>query len=277
MLALPIFGFRTRVGPAALPPVRFALTFDDGPSGREHDNPTASILDTLADNPTQPGIKAIFFVQPRTSRNASATPRGRTLLAREHADGHVLGLHDGSTRAHPNHRRLDDAALEQTLRDGLADLAAFGGHRAALIRPPFWAFDARTVAAYERHGLAMVLTDISANDGKTTGFRASPRRRMHMARSLVGVRKRMQRGEIPLVDGVAPIIIAFHDTNDYTAAHMAEYLEILVDKAHAAGLSVCAKPFFDNAAALQAAALVRARDVAHRIDMVPWLWRWIEW
>jgi peptidoglycan/xylan/chitin deacetylase (PgdA/CDA1 family) len=276
MVAVSTFGLQARARDPLLPPVRFALTFDDGPAGCEYDNPTESILGTLADNPTQPGVKAIFFLQTR-SWNGGAMPRGRALLAREHAEGHVLGLHDGSARGHPNHRKLDDAALEQTLRDGLADIASISGHPAALIRPPVWAFDARTLAAYERHGLAMVLTDISANDGKTTGFRASPRRRMHMARSLVRVRERMQRDEIPLVDGVAPIIVTFHDTNDYTAAHMAEYLEILVGKARAAGLSLCAKPFFDNAAALQHAVLVRAHDVAHRADMVPWWWRWIQW
>ncbi|HKU47661.1 MAG TPA: polysaccharide deacetylase family protein, partial [Burkholderiales bacterium] len=41
-------------------PVRFLLTFDDGPAPS-----TAQVLQTLAANPVQPGIKAVFFVQTR--------------------------------------------------------------------------------------------------------------------------------------------------------------------------------------------------------------------
>ena len=69
-------------------PVRFVLTFDDGPDGREQDNSTASVLDTLTENPTQNGIKAIFFVQTR-SKKGGATVRGQELLEREHALGHA--------------------------------------------------------------------------------------------------------------------------------------------------------------------------------------------
>src|SRR5262249_48964582 len=60
-------------GPAlSAPPIRFVLTFDDGPKGPV----TAAILDALADNAVQPGIKAVFFVQPR-SEDGGDTPEGR--------------------------------------------------------------------------------------------------------------------------------------------------------------------------------------------------------
>ncbi len=257
-------------------PVRFALTFDDGPSGEERDNPTEIILDTLAENPTQQGIKAIFFVLTRSS-GGGATPRGRALLEHEHRQGHVLALHDGSSQGHRSHRKLSDGALEESLSDGVADLMRLAGRRVALQRPPYWAYDARTLAAYARHGLTMLLTDISANDGKTRGFRASPRRRSHMASELARVHERMMRGEITAVEGVTPIVVTFHDTNDYTAAHMQEYLQMLVDEARSAGIALAARPFYDDGAGLERAALVRARDVAHRADMVPWWWRWILW
>ncbi|CAG4883461.1 Polysaccharide deacetylase [Georgfuchsia toluolica] len=257
-------------------PVRFILTFDDGPDGREKDNPTASILATLAENPTQKDIKAIFFVQTRSSEGG-ATACGQALLGREHAQGHVLALHDGSTLGHPNHCKLSDAVLEQSLNDGLADLMTIAGRPTTLLRPPYWAYNERTLATYARHGLAVLLTDISANDGKVWGYHGSPRRRSHMASEMAHVKERMQRSEIPGADGATPIVVTFHDTNDYTAEHMQEYLHMLVDEARRAGLTLAARPFYDDGATLERAALIRAHDVAHRADMVPAQWRWLYW
>lgn len=256
--------------------VRFALTFDDGPSGATQDNPTAIILATLSENSTHNGIKTIFFVQPRSS-NGGATPRGPALLAREHREGHVLALHDGSTQGHRNHRKLSDGELEESLRDGVVDLLRLTGRPVTLLRPPNWSYDERTLAVYARHGLAMLLTDISANDGKTWGFHASPRRRSHMAGELARVREAMMRGEIPAVEGVTPIIVTFHDTNAFTAAHMRDYLQMLVDEARSAGIALAARPFYDETAVLERAALARARDSTQRGDMVPWQWRWFHW
>lgn len=44
-------------------PIRFLISFDDGPSGADYANPTAQVLRTLAQNEVQAGIKAIFFTQ----------------------------------------------------------------------------------------------------------------------------------------------------------------------------------------------------------------------
>ena len=257
-------------------PVRFVVTFDDGPDGRTNDNPTVGILGALAENPTQKDIKAIFFVQTR-SASGGATAYGRELLGQEYAQGHVLALHDGSSLGHPNHCRLSDAALEQSLSDGLADLMSITGRAVTLLRPPYWAFNERTLMAYARHQLAVLLTDISANDGKVWGYHGSPRRRKHMAGEMARVRERLKRGEIPEADGITPIVVTFHDTNDYTAEHMREYLQMLVDEARKAGLPLAAQPFYDDGAALERAALVRALDVAHRADMVPAGWAWLHW
>lgn len=272
----PIFAPAPATLNAALPPVRFMLTFDDGPSGGETNNPTEIILDALADNPTQKGIKAIFFLQTRSS-DGGLTARGRALILREQAVGHVLALHDGSPWGHRSHRNLNDRELEQSLRDGVADLNPVRGRAVTLVRPPYWAFDARTLAAYARYDLAVVLTDISANDGKDWGFKASPRRFIHMASEMRKVRARIERGEIGVVDGVIPIIVTFHDTNTYTAAHMQEYVQMIVDKARAAGLTPAAQPFYAEPLGLERAALIRASDLKGRAAMVPWWWRWIQW
>ena len=267
-----------KMGRAAQRPhaVRFLITFDDGPYGQERNNPTASILDTLANNPVQPGIKAIFFLQTRSS-DGGATPIGRALMRREHEEGHLLALHDGSTWGHRNHRGLSDSQLELSISQGVTDLKPVAGRPPKLLRPPYWAYDERTLAAYARHGLAALLTDISANDGKDWGFKASPRRRVHLAAEMANVRDRIDSGELAAVGGVIPVVVAFHDTNTYTASHMAEYLDMLVVLARETGLALAPRPFYDVRDDLETAALTRARDPIHRREMVPWWWRWMLW
>ena len=259
-----------------LAPVRFMLTFDDGPSGAHVGNPTESILDTLAANPVQPGIKAIFFVQTRSS-DGGATARGKALLAREQAQGHLIELHDGSSWGHRNHRSLDDADLEKSLADGIADLAPVTHRPVTLLRPPYWAFDDRTLDAYRHHHLSVLLTDISANDGKDWGFKASPRREIHIEREMEHLRARYEAGDLSEVNDATPVVVTFHDTNTYTAAHMAEYLGLIVAAAKHAGVPLAPQPFYDDAAQIEKAALVRSRYFIRRKDMVPWWWRWILW
>ena len=256
-------------------PVRFVLTFDDGPDGREKHNSTENILAALADNPTQKGIRAVFFVQTRT-KQGGGTPRGRAMLEKEHSQDHVLALHDGSTLQHPLHCKLTDAELSQSLTNGVADLLRIANRPATLLRPPYWTYNDRSLAAYNSHNLAILLTDVSANDGKVWGYHGSPRRRSHMAKELQQVRERIQRGEILEFDGATPIVITFHDLNNYTAAHLPEYLQMLVDETRKVGLPVADQPFYTTGANLERAALARANDVTHRADMVPKRWRWLQ-
>ena len=216
-------------------PVRFLLTFDDGPSASSLWNPSATVLDSLKDNPVQPDIKAVFFVQTRAPR-AGNSDIGRGIMRREYAEGHILGFHT-ATHWHTNHRSLDPQELEQSLSNGTADIAAITGAAPILLRPPFWNYDKRTFAAYQQHGLHVLLTDLSANDGKIWGFNASPRRRANMLRQLSEVRERIARGELPTVDGVIPVVVTFHDLNRYTARHTREYLQILLDSAAATGVA----------------------------------------
>ena len=187
------------------------------------------MLDSLAHNPLQPDIKAVFFVQTRAPR-AGGSDIGRAVMRRERDAGHILGFHT-ATPSHTNHRSLDPQELEQSLTDGSADIAAITGAPPTLLRPPFWNYDKRTFAAYQQHGLHVLLTDLSANDGKIWGFNASPRRRAHMLRSMSEVRERIALGELPVVDGVIPVVVTFHDLNRYTARHTREYLQILLDSA----------------------------------------------
>ncbi|MFI8644464.1 polysaccharide deacetylase family protein [Pseudomonas iridis] len=254
-------------------PVRFLLTFDDGPSASSFWNPSATVLDSLKDNPVQPGIKAVFFVQTRAPR-AGNSEIGRDIMRREFEEGHVLGFHT-ATHWHTNHRSLTPQELKESLTNGSADIAALTGAPPKLLRPPFWNYDKRTFAAYQQHGLQVLLTDLSANDGKIWGFNASPRRRANMLQQLSQVRERIALGEFPTVDGVIPVVVTFHDLNRYTARHMREYLQILLDSAAATGVRLAQKPFYDDHAELEKAALARTVRQSSESVQLPGMWNWI--
>ena len=254
-------------------PIRFLLTFDDGPSASSFWNPTLTVLDSLADNPVQPNLKAVFFVHTGAPR-AGNSDIGREVMRREHAEGQILGFHT-ATHWHTNHRSLSPLELDQSLSKGSADIAAITGAPPTLVRPPFWNYDKRVFAAYRQHGLHVLLTDLSANDGKVWGFNASPRRRAHFLRSMSEVRERIAAGELPTVDGVIPVVVTFHDLNRYTARHAREYLQILLDSAAATGVKLAEKPFYDDPAALQKAALARTVQQSSEPVQLPGMWNWI--
>ena len=255
------------------PPIRFLLTFDDGPSASSIWNPSLEVLDALADNPVQPGIKAVFFLQTRAPR-AGGSDIGRSVMRRQQQEGHVLGFHT-ATHWHTNHRSLNPDELEQSLTHGSSDIAAMTGAAPTLVRPPFWSFDRRTAAAYRQHGLHILLTDLSANDGKVWGITMSPRRRINLTRQLSEVRERIAAGQLPVVDGVIPVVVTFHDINRYTARHAREYLQILLDSAKATGVRTAAKPFYDDHQALARAALARTVDRSTEPVHLPGLWDWL--
>ena len=91
---------------------------------------TGSVLDELGRNRVQSNIKAVFFVQTRNT-GGGASRQGRTLLQREHAEGHVLGLHTGTARGHVSHTSMSLPELHRSLEDGMADICAITGARAA--------------------------------------------------------------------------------------------------------------------------------------------------
>lgn len=254
------------------PPVRFLLTFDDGPSASGFYNPTLSVLDDLAHNPVQSGIKAVFFVQTR-AKGAGGSELGRKIMHREHDEGHVLGFHT-ATPGHTNHRSLSPEVLEQSLTEGSEDIAAITGTMPTLVRPPFWNYDKRTFAAYQQHGMHVLLTDLSANDGKIWGYNFSLRRRSSMLRQMSEVREQIAAGELPAVDAAIPVVVTFHDLNRYTARHLQEYLQILIDSARETGVTIAAKPFYDDQAELQRAVMARTVKDGSKPVHLPGFWNW---
>jgi hypothetical protein len=101
----------------------------------------------------------------------------------------------------------------------------------------------------------VLLTDLSANDGKIWGFNASPRRRANMLRQLSEVRERIARGELPTVDGVIPVVVTFM----ISTVTPRDIPRIPADppRQRRRGVRLADKAFYDDHAALQKAALAR--------------------
>jgi peptidoglycan/xylan/chitin deacetylase (PgdA/CDA1 family) len=146
--------------------------------------------------------------------------------------------------------------LERSLLDGVADIGAITRERTWLVRPPYWWFNHATVTQYERHGLHMVLSDLKAYDGVNWGMHVF--RRWNFRSQLTDFRQRVQHEVIPAVRGVIPMVVTFHDTNAYTAGHLMEYLDLLIDEAQRVGLSVDDQPYYDEPGEILEAALGRA-------------------
>lgn len=260
--------------PAAEPaPVRFLLTFDDGPAAASSDNPTVHILETLAHNPLQDNVKAVFFVQTR-AWHGGGTEIGRALIKREFDAGHVVALHSATT-FHSNHLFMSSAELAQTMQRGVDDLVGVTGAAPRLVRPTFWAYDAGTLAIYHQHGMQMMLTDLSANDGKIYGVNWSWHKRSNLLKHEAEMRLRWAAGAMPESDGVTPVVVTFHDVNTYTARHIEEYMGILLDVAHELHVPVAAKPFYDDHDELERAALAAAISAPNAKPPLPGFWNFL--
>jgi peptidoglycan/xylan/chitin deacetylase (PgdA/CDA1 family) len=242
----------TRARPEIPLTLRFLVTFDDGP----HPN-TGKVLRQLARNPVQQQIKAIFFVQTRHPKRGGSSD-GRAMLAIQQAEGHLLGLHTGTHRGHLSHTGMSHAELDQSLANGKQDLDQITGKPTLLVRPPYWLFNASTFDCYGRHQLHMLLSDIKAFDGVNWGIHLL--RKLNFRSQLAGLRARFFRGSLPVVDHSIPIVVTFHDTNDFTAGHLSDYLSLLVEEAARLGLPLHHKPFLDDPDELLATALRCARS-----------------
>jgi peptidoglycan/xylan/chitin deacetylase (PgdA/CDA1 family) len=227
---------------------RFLLTFDDGP----HAN-TSAVLRQLARNQLQQNIKAIFFVQTRTA-SGGGSRWGQFILQKQHAEGHVLGLHTG-TESHVSHTRLSRAEFDRSMRNGMEDISRITRKPVLFVRPPYWRFNASTLSGYTRHGLHMMLTDIKAYDGLNLGWHLF--RRKNFGGQLRSVRRRLTNEELPKVDDAVPIVVTFHDTNRYTASHISEYLDLLVDESVKSGMPLDNKCFYDETLPVVGAGLQR--------------------
>jgi len=254
-------------------PIRFLLTFDDGPSAAIYNNATEQVLEVLAHNSVQPGIKVIFFTQTRAV-NGGGTERGRELMRREWNEGHVLAFHS-ATAHHANHRFLSQEEFDRALQNGIADLTVITGVAPNLVRPPFWSYDERTFAGYQQHGLHMLLTDLSANDGKIWGVNFSFHKHSNLLNQLTELKVRWLAGALPAVDGATPVIVTFHDVNTYTSNHVEEYLQILLEVAQETGMPTAGQAFYTRSDEIERAALARTVQDGSVRQQLPGFWDWL--
>jgi peptidoglycan/xylan/chitin deacetylase (PgdA/CDA1 family) len=236
--------------------VRFLLTFDDGPSALPMNNPTARILDTLAHNRWQDGIKAIFFVQTRHPRGGG-TEIGQQLMRRMYEEGHVLGIHTATPRGHVNHTFMSPDELDHMLDDGIDDIRHVTGDVPRFLRPPFWAHNAMTDARYEAHGLTLLLDDIRIRDGKIKGYHENHGARAKIHADLELAATKIVKGELPMVSDYTPLVLILHDPNSVTARDLELYLGMLIEEARAVGLVVDSPPFVAPARDVMMAAAAR--------------------
>jgi peptidoglycan/xylan/chitin deacetylase (PgdA/CDA1 family) len=230
--------------------LRFLLTFDDGPHGN-----TGKVLRHLARNSVQPDVKGIFFVQTRHP-GGGGSAEGRAMMAIEHAEGHLLGLHTGTPRGHVSHTGMTPTDLDRSLLDGKEDLNRITGKPTLLVRPPYWLFNSSTLYRYGRHHLHMVLSDVKAFDGVNWGVQFL--RRWNFRSQLAGLPSLFLQGALPVMNRTIPVVVTFHDTNSFTADHLGEYLNLLVDEATNLGLPLHRKPFLDDSEELLEVGLRRA-------------------
>lgn len=254
-------------------PIRFLLTFDDGPSGSLNRNPTALTLATLEKNTVQPGIKAIFFLQTRAALSERGSAIAHSLMLRQQADGHLLAFHT-ATPHHTNHRLLSAHEFELSLSNGIADITAVTGVAPRLVRPPFWNYDSRTLATYNGFGLQMLLTDLSANDGMLWGINWNWGKHRNLRNSLRAVKANWANGKMPSVDGSTPIVVTFHDVSGRTSRNIEAYLTTLLSIAKELDMEVAAKPFYDTRAELERAALLRCVQSGDSAVQLPGFWNW---
>lgn len=237
------------------PPIRFLLTFDDGPSAAPRGNTTLQILQQLDHNGVQPGIKALFFVQTRNAQGGG-TERGQSLLHFKHHIGHALGLHSGTERGHIRHTSMSPKELSASLRHGCDDLRTITGDETRFIRPTFWGYNKQSVDIYAANGLSMLLTDVNTRDGSRFNNLFGLRNRVY--KELQHAQQAIVRGQLPEHRGVVPIVVSFHDLNPITAFFISNYLKLLTDEATAAGLRLADKPFYDTREEILEVAALRA-------------------
>ncbi len=128
-----------------------ALTFDDGP----HPVYTPQVLRILEEH----GVTATFFV---VGRNAKRHPE---LLRKIRSAGHSLGNH---TFSHVKLTSVRNGVLREELERTREIILEETGVNTCLFRPPFGAFDARSLAELAIRRLEVVLWSVDSRDWVTT-------------------------------------------------------------------------------------------------------------
>jgi peptidoglycan/xylan/chitin deacetylase (PgdA/CDA1 family) len=147
----PLLGKASRVEGEELHGV-VAFTFDDGPNPET----TPSVIDALE----KYDVPATFFIV--TSRiSGKLGARGREILARELADGFLVGSHSVT---HPNLGKAEGATLDHEIDGSIRVLAKEANRPIGLFRPPYGALSGAGRMRLKRLGLTEVIWSIDTLD-----------------------------------------------------------------------------------------------------------------
>jgi peptidoglycan/xylan/chitin deacetylase (PgdA/CDA1 family) len=183
----------TWAGPPDKPIV--ALTFDDGP----HPVFTPQILRILEDH----GVPATFFV---VGRNGEKNPE---LLRLAKEKGHALGNH---TFSHTRITAVTNGRLKEEIERTREIIFLETGVYTQLFRPPFGAFDARSLAEVAHRDLEVVLWSVDSRDWAT--------------HSIGDIRRNVEKRVHP------GAIILMHDVHQQTVEALPGLLEFLKGKGY---------------------------------------------
>ena len=208
--------------------VRILLTFDDGPHAGELgcNNRTEKVLNALR----LKGAKAAFFIQTNVPYRLPS-PNGSAIARRMHAEGHVLAIHTGSFVDHRCHKwRCTQPAdisgacngLDADMLRAKAAIKQITGADPEFVRATYGYTDAACMKVYGQNKLKHVYWDLACGDdckGATGGL---------VRQRLIGESKR-------LAAGATDLIYLFHDINEVTAEHLAEFIDAIGDAVRSSG------------------------------------------
>jgi peptidoglycan-N-acetylglucosamine deacetylase len=172
-----------------------ALTFDDGPSPKN----TPQILKILQEE----RVPATFFVIGQNSQ------RHPELLKQIHAEGHTIGNH---TFSHVKLTAQSSETIRVELEKTREVIQTTTGQSNGLFRPPFGAFDARSLAEMAIRRFDAVLWSVDSRDWTHPGVQVIRK----------NVLSTVQSGSIVL----------FHDDRDQTAEALPSIIRALKEQGY---------------------------------------------
>lgn len=217
--------------------VRVELTFDDGPHAaplHQGVNRTELVLDTLR---SAGPVTAGFFIQTGVSYRG-ASPAGRRLVERMHADGHTIGIHTGGPRDHEHHpQALAEGRLEAELQAAITYVRDVTGTPPVWVRPPGGRLTPEVQDVYTRLGLTRLPWDVDADSGRNLSRDELCTR---LTEGLTALAARSWETHRP-----GAVNVLFHDIQQGTATHLAALIDHIwttVEALRGPGSAVFAAP-----------------------------------
>jgi peptidoglycan/xylan/chitin deacetylase (PgdA/CDA1 family) len=174
-----------------------AFTFDDGPNPET----TPAVIDALE----KYDVPATFFIV--TSRIAGKHgDKGRDVLARELADGFLVGDHSST---HPNLKTATGKTLDKEIDQSIHTLSAEASRPIGLFRPPYGALSGAGRVRLKKLGVTEVIWSIDTLDW-----------RAHDA-------ARLRKKVVSMILKDNGGIVLMHDVKPITAKVIAEVLDDL--------------------------------------------------